>query len=253
MVAAFTLILATTLMAPQNPGVHQRVLQLDANSQLHYALSMPVGYEENKPVPLIVALHFGWGDGSAPPNIGRGYMEILVLPALRPMGAIIVAPDCPASSWANPDSAATVKELVDVMQIEFAIDPDRILITGFSLGGMGTWYLASRYPDLFTAAIPMASTPIIAAVEDDDRPQRFTGAGSIEWPDGMLTMPIFALHGEEDELIRSGPLEEAISELREQGAPAEMMLISGLTHHETMRYVPYLASMVEWLRAVWGS
>ena len=34
----------------------------------------------------------------------------------------------------------------------FTIDPDRISVTGASMGGAATWYIASHYPDRFAAA-----------------------------------------------------------------------------------------------------
>jgi predicted peptidase len=40
------------------------------------------------------------------------------------------------------------------VKAHYAIDPDRISITGASMGGAATWYLASHYPDLFAAAAP---------------------------------------------------------------------------------------------------
>lgn len=36
----------------------------------------------------------------------------------------------------------------------YRIDPARTLLTGYSMGAMGTWYLAARHQDIFRAAIP---------------------------------------------------------------------------------------------------
>ena len=41
----------------------------------------------------------------------------------------------------------------------YNIDRARILVTGFSLGGRGTWFFATRHPDFFTGAIPIAGRP----------------------------------------------------------------------------------------------
>lgn len=49
-----------------------------------------------------------------------------------------------------------VLEAIDDAVKKYPIDRDRITVTGFSMGGAATWYLASHYPDLFAAAAPMA-------------------------------------------------------------------------------------------------
>ena len=47
-----------------------------------------------------------------------------------------------------------VLEAIEFVASRYAIDRDRITITGASMGGAATWYLASHYPDLFAAAAP---------------------------------------------------------------------------------------------------
>ncbi len=49
-----------------------------------------------------------------------------------------------------------VFEAVRDAQTKYPIDPDRISVTGFSMGGAATWYLVSHYPDFFAAAAPMS-------------------------------------------------------------------------------------------------
>ena len=47
-----------------------------------------------------------------------------------------------------------VFEAIEDVKAHYAIDPDKISITGFSMGGAGVWYLISHYPDYFSAAVP---------------------------------------------------------------------------------------------------
>ncbi len=47
-----------------------------------------------------------------------------------------------------------VLEAIEAVARRYAIDRDRITITGASMGGAATWYLISHYPDLFAAAAP---------------------------------------------------------------------------------------------------
>lgn len=46
--------------------------------------------------------------------------------------------------------------LLNLLQVEFNIDPDRLYITGYSLGGAMSWGMVARFPSLFAAAVPTA-------------------------------------------------------------------------------------------------
>jgi predicted peptidase len=182
------------------------------------------------------------------------FLEILVEPALRELGAIIVAPLCPARTWVDPVSERAVLALLDHVRSAYRVDADRTAVTGFSLGGMGTWYYASRHGELFSAAIPMASVPVIAQTTDSgaEYVERYVETGSVEWPDELLEMPLYVMHSVDDELIPIEPVQRAAAELRERGAAVEFLAIdAGIGHHETPRYVRYLARAVPWLQQIW--
>jgi len=251
------LALAAISMPPQVPQaapIQRHTLSLPNGGELRYAIAVPEGYDGTREVPLVLALHFGWAE-ALPTNYGAVFLEILVEPALRELGAIIVAPNCPARSWVDDRSEAAVLALLDHVRDEYRVDPDRLVVTGFSLGGMGTWYFASRHAEMFSAAIPMASVPMIATGSGQGASvQRFVEAGSVEWPPAMLRLPTYVIHSRDDELIPIAPVEAAAAELQALGAPAELVAIdAGIGHHQTPRYVPYLARTVAWIRDVWAA
>ncbi|MBI3946605.1 MAG: hypothetical protein HY321_11845 [Armatimonadetes bacterium] len=47
-------------------------------------------------------------------------------------------------------------EVYDVLRREFGLDPDRVALTGFSRGGMASWYYPLQMPHLFAATMPCA-------------------------------------------------------------------------------------------------
>jgi predicted peptidase len=252
--------LSMTLPQPANQvhpagaaPIQRPTLTLADGSTLHYAIAVPAGYDGSRPVPLVLALHFGWGD-ALPPNYAAIFLQILVEPALRELGAIIVAPLCPARTWVDARSEAAVLELLRHVRTEYRIDEARTAVTGFSLGGMGTWYYAAHHAELFAAAIPMASVPVVAQTSGSgaETVRRYREAGSIDWPQGLLETPLYIMHSRDDELIPIEPVERAAAELRALGARVEFLAIdAGLGHHETPRYVPHLARAVPWLQQVW--
>ena len=240
---------------PDKPAapIQRQMLTLDDGSGLRYAIAVPDTYDENEAAPLILAFHFGWGE-ALPSNYGAIFIEILVEQALRELGAIIVALNCPGRSWVEPRSEDAVLALLDHVRDEYNVDPDRIVVTGFSLGGTGTWYFASRHADMLSAAIPVASVPIVTGGSESGRGavQRFRAAGSVDWPPSLLELPMYVLHSRQDELLPIGPVEAAVAELAAEGADVEFLAIDGIGHHETPRYVPFLAQTVSWIQRVWG-
>ncbi len=234
--------------------IQRQTLTLDDGSDLRYAISVPAGYDGSEPAPMILALHFGWGE-ALPPNYSAVFLEILVEPALRELGAIIVAPLCPARTWVDPRSEAAVLSLLEHVRSAYRIDPARTAVTGFSLGGMGTWYYASHHPELFAAAIPVASVPMVAQTTESgaETVRRYVESGSVDWPSSLVEMPLYIMHSRDDELIPIEPVERATAELRALGAEVEFLAIdAGIGHHETPRYVPFLQRAVPWLQSVWA-
>ena len=208
-------------------GIHSLTLQRPGAPPIHYAISIPAGASPTSSTPLILALHFG-GD---PRGAGQAVLEILVEPALAEMGAIIVAPDSLSGDWETPENDLAVNQLLDAVIKSYSIDTKRIAVTGFSMGGKGTWYYAAKYPQRFSAAIPVAGFP----------PESAAG-----W-----RLPVFAVHSRNDEVAPFGPTVERIQELSKKGINAELIALTGISHFQTNRFVDGLHKAVPWLKEVW--
>ena len=215
---------------PQSPGVYELMLERGGKSSVRYALSLPERGEGGR--PLILSLHYA-GHGAA--YYGRIMLEGLVEPAFRELSPVIVAPDCPSSSWSTTESEEAVLELLDFVSKSYAIDPERVVVTGYSMGGMGTWYLASRHPERFSAAIPMAGAP------------RDADLGAI------ARIPLYAIHSRIDDIVNMAPTERAVSRLKELGAKAELVIVEDVPHYQSERFEPYLEKTGRWLRELWQS
>ncbi|MDH3208127.1 MAG: dienelactone hydrolase family protein, partial [Gemmatimonadota bacterium] len=155
-------------------------------------------------------------------------------PALRSWGAVMIAPDVQDRSWATPRSQSALLALVEHVLGEHVIDRDRVLVTGFSMGGRGTWYMAARNADVFTGAIVMAGSP---------------GDSDI---DGMAATPLYLIHSPDDEVVPFGPVEEAYVERVERGHPIELRVLPGRSHYMMGAYVPALRVAGDWMLARWG-
>jgi predicted peptidase len=183
-------------------------------------------------VGLVLALHYG---GQVTPYYGRGLLTGLVEPALRGLGAIIVAPDCPTvtTDWTQSESEAYVLELLDHIQATYAVDAQSTLITGYSMGGIGVWYLAARCQKRFAVALPMAAPPPKTAVDANWR------------------IPLYIIHSRRDELFPLEPVEAAVDQLKAHGMTIEMVVLDRVTHYETHRFVEPLRDAVPWIEEAW--
>lgn len=146
-----------------------------------YAVRLPEGYntKPNTNWPLILFLH-GAGDRGA---------DLSSIHSLGPMGYaqrtkgfpfIVAAPLCPKGKQWSPD---VLDALLDELKNTYRIDSNRVYLTGFSLGGTGTWALAMEHPKRFAAIAPLCgrAIPVLA--------------------DRLRNMPVWVFHGDEDENV----------------------------------------------------
>jgi len=213
------------------PSVTETTLELADGSVLRYAISVPDGDDtsDSTPRPLVLVLH----PGGRSVYYGSSFMQSIVEPALSSWGAVMIAPDVPDRSWATPRSEGALLALVEHVLEEHAIDRTRVLVTGFSMGGRGTWYMAGRRPDLFTGAIVMAGAP-----GDTDA-------------ESTANTPLYLIHSPDDEVVPYGPVEEAYLERAGLNHPVELRVLPGRSHYMMGAYVPALRAAGEWMLARW--
>jgi predicted peptidase len=145
----------------------------------------------------------------------------------------MIAPDVPGRAWTEPRAEQAVMALVAAMIDEFAVDSQRILVVGFSLGGAGTWHLSSRHADRFTAAIVMA--------------------GRSEEPlAGLARIPTYVIHSRNDEVVPFGQAEERVRSLEKMGRSVRFDALSGVSHYEMGSYVDALARGGRWVSEYWA-
>jgi predicted peptidase len=212
------------------PRVHNLTLARADGPAVNYAISIPRNYSRGTPTPLVLALHFGTGGGAAD-GAGDSVLRILVGPGLAELGAIIVAPDSVGGGWNNAENEKAVTALLDAVLANYTVDQRKIAVTGYSMGGTGSWHFAQKFPDRFSAAIPLASRP----------PESATG-----W-----RVPVLAIHSRDDERAPFAPAQARITELQRTGVNAKLILLSGISHYETQRFQEPLRAAVPWLREVW--
>lgn len=134
-------------------SVHQKIesfpnsaiLNLTFKSKIDGSLQpltvkVPDGYTPKKKWPLLVTLH-GLGDG---PILAT---EVNSMVQIGPYGR--------GSVWFTGIGAHDVFESIEVAKKLFSIDVERLYLCGFSMGGIATFNLGLKYPDMWAACLPV--------------------------------------------------------------------------------------------------
>ena len=215
--------------ASRSPGYHREAFTLSNGRAIAVFTSMPaVG--ETSVRPLVIALH---GGGLSTPPRGETLVRALVAPGLESLAPIIVAPDLPFQAWAHPDAADLIASLIDAALEAWPVDPSRIVLTGYSAGGIGTWYMAAEKLDHVAAGIPVAADPVGGEAA------------------AAIRMPLFHIHGTNDAQF---PIEEVradVEALIQAGVPLELHETSGAGHADMAAYLGDMKAAASWLQEVW--
>ena len=221
----------TSKELPQTPGIYEETLTLKNGMPVRYTLSLPSGYKPGKSVPLVMALHYG---GTVTPWYSEPFLRYLVEPGLRELKAIIIAPDCPDRDWHNPTVEAAVLELLDFIKSHYPVKERQTVITGFSMGGVGAWYMIARHPEVFSAAVPISSTA------DQETMER------------LKDSPIYVFHSDKDEIFPVARMEEIVQTLKKRDVPVKLEILQGISHYHTGKFAVPLKKAVPWLKKVWA-
>src|SRR5215467_7739009 len=212
------------------PGLHEQTLARPGERGIGYAISIPSTYSPSTPAPLVLALHYGIGNRDST-GVGVDLVKGLIGPALEGLGAIIVAPDSVRGNWSTSENEKAVNALLDMVVTHYAIDKKRVAVTGYSMGGSGSWHLAEKFPERFSAAVPIATRPPASA------------AG---W-----RLPVLAIHSRDDHVAPFDPAAARIAELQKAGVNARLIAVTGIMHYDVGHFREPLQQAIPWLQEVW--
>ena len=181
-----------------------------ARPPLHYLVYLPAEYTDSRRWPLVVFLHGGGGrTGRRGGNLL--YVRAEGLPNQIERGKqfpfILVSPQS-GSAW----RPAVVVELIDHLLLSLPVDPDRVYLTGNSMGGIGTWQVAAHFPERFAAIVPLC------------------GAGDVRLAGELVNMPIWAFHGALDDRVPLGAGRAMVDAVNSRGGHARLTVYPEAGH-----------------------
>ena len=221
-------------------GFVPRVHQNNRREKMPYRLFVPTPYDKSKKYPLVIWLHGAGGAGSDNLNQISGDQipgtRIWTKPENQMRYPAFVLVPQSSGGWASSsatqlsDEERLVIEILNALKSEFSIDTKRVYLSGQSNGGFGTWDLISKRPELFAAAIPLC------------------GGGNTALAASLVSMPIWAFHGEKDDVIPVEETRKMIAAIKKLGGTPRYTEYKGV-NHEIWTPTFKEAGLVEWLFA----
>ncbi len=222
-------------------------------TEYRYQVYVPREFSRSKKWPVIIALHGGgnYGDDGLKQTDGGFARAIRLNPERFP--AIVIFPQAHADGtpgWQLEGGRAALAALDKAIQ-EFNGDPKRIVLTGLSAGGNGTWSIASRYPERFAAIVPVCGFIIqfkgIASKVDYPALAPADAADQYAYiAKKVASIPIWIFHGDADKSVPVGESRKMAAALKTIGANVQYTEFPGVDHNA---WDPAYAraDLIEWM------
>ncbi len=177
-----------------------------------YRYLLPKNYNAANKYPVIIFLH-GIGE------VGTNNTSQLTIGGNTALGALslvstanpdnqtaypcfFVAPQSPVTTWSDAAGAKAITNILNTLITQYpgAIDPERVCLTGLSLGGIGTWNVPTHLTtNLFSCLVPQSGFANNISADP--------------------SVPVWAFHGADDPTVNVSGSDNAVDSLRGRGLP----------------------------------
>ncbi len=216
------------------------------NEAFHYRLMKPALIEDNKKYPLVIFLHGAGERGTDNQKQLLYFPTQMAQPRYRErFPCFVLAPQCRDDhrwmnfDWNIPEDPAmqdnpseqlqTVIQMIKTTLEAEAIDPDRVYLTGLSMGGFGSFDLAIRHPDMFAAIATIcgAADPAKVVVLKDK--------------------PMWIVHGSNDKVVLVDRSHSAVTALTTAGGSPVFVELPGVEHNSWTPAYEDNDGLIPWL------
>lgn len=202
-VVLLALVAVRPVRADEKPktGFIDKTFKNADGSTSPYVVFVPKSYDGTKEYPTILFLHGSGetkGGKKMPVEVGLGE-AIKKREATFPF--IVVIPQSEKRTWsATSDDGKRALAILDAVQKEYKTDPKQQILSGLSMGGYGTWSIATAHPDRWAAIVPVC------------------GGGNPKDADKIKSIPCWCFHGDADTAVKVERSREMIDALKKAGA-----------------------------------
>lgn len=183
--------------------------QVTRTGSYNYLLFLPKRYAQTQEKwPVILFLHGAGERGSNLDDVKRHGIARIV--EERPdFPFITISPQCPRGQYW---SVMRLSALLDEAIATYQIDLNRVYLTGMSMGGYGTWYLAAAQPQRFAAIAPVC------------------GGGNPDAAYKLKALPVWAFHGARDPVVPLSESEAMVAALQACGGNVRFTVYPEASH-----------------------
>lgn len=192
-----------------------------------YGVYVPMRYRSGRPAPLHLLLH----------SLGSNFNEYAALMpnSLRQLGEergsfLLTTEGRGADGWYHDEAEVDLFEAWADLARAYNIDADRVTIGGYSMGGYGTYKIASQYPDLFARGFAVVGPP-------DEHPLGGPTGGvaedrqnTLRIADNLRNVPLLMWNGLNDELVPVAGVLQFEQRLYDLAYRHELDLFPGFDH-----------------------
>ncbi len=215
-------VVSKTALPPANSSA-----ETDTPETWRYLLHLPKDYEQSRETwPLLIFLHGRSIRGDNLQQVKR-YGPPSFLDRRPAFPFVVVSPQLPDGSW----PASSLLKLLDEIEATYRIDPNRIYLTGVSLGGGGAWYLAAADASRFAAFAPVC------------------GYSGLSTAKHLTELPIWGFHGSADELTPLSQHQKLVEAVNAKGGNAKLTVIPGGSHGSIIVPVYKQEELYDWFLA----
>lgn len=203
---------------------------------LPYRILYPENYDKSKKYPLILFLHGAGEKGNDnEQQLKHGAILFLADSNRENFPCFVVFPQCPAdSSWGSVKvdhsktpykfsfnytvsetwaMAAVMELLKEIIKGESA-DKSRLYVTGLSMGGIGTFEVVYRYPNIFAAALPMCG-----------------GGDTLHYDNRVNKTSFWIFHGDADTIVSVNNSRAMVAKLKALNVNVKYTEYPGVNHN----------------------
>lgn len=227
-------IVANAGMPDSAKRFEAHVFETASGESIPYRLLKPQDYDSDRLYPLVLFFH-GYGESGSDNKQQLRHSVGVFGAAQKVHPCFVVVPQCPkkgpAERWGWADmhprdllmgkrppkemgkALSQTLELLRSLQREYPVDPNRLYVTGISMGGFGTWDLIARKPTMFAAAVPVC------------------GGGDPRAAKELIRTPVWAFHGAEDRVVIPDFSRRTIEAMRKAGGSPKYTEFPGVGHN----------------------
>ena len=179
-----------------------------------YVVFVPAAYDGKTEYPVILFLHGSGetkGGAKMPVEVGLGPV---IKKDEKSFPFLVVIPQCEKRPWtAGSGDAKRALAMLDATMKEYKTDPKRVILTGLSMGGNGTWTIAAEQPEKWAAIVPIC------------------GWGNPKDAEKIKDIPCWCFHGDKDTAVKVERSQEMIEALKKAGGKPKYTEYPGVGHN----------------------